>query len=187
MNTSLLHLLSRNWGWILLRGILAILFGIAAFAWPLLTLRVLILLYGAYVLVDGVFSLIAAIKGGSFAPRWWLALTGLIALVAGIGVLLWPGLGALALLMIIGVIAIVRGILEIAGAISLRKHIEGEWLLVLGGLASIIFGMVVLLFPGAGALAMVWVIATYSVVLGFILCILAFRLRGRGISIAAHA
>ncbi|QJE98821.1 HdeD family acid-resistance protein [Luteolibacter luteus] len=180
MNTTLLHLLSRNWGWILLRGILAILFGLMAFGWPLLTLQVLVLLYGAYVLVDGVISLIAAIRGGTFAPRWWLALVGVIGLLAGIALFLWPGLGALALLMFIGAVAIVRGIFEIAGAVALRREIRGEWMLILSGLASILFGAVVMLFPGAGAVGMVWLIAAYSIAFGLILCVLAFRLRSHG-------
>lgn len=186
MDTSLLHSLSRNWGWILLRGILAILFGIAAFAWPLITLKVLILLYGAYVLADGIMAIVAAIQGGALAPRWWLAVVGILGVIAGLILFVRPGFGAFALLMIIGIMAIVRGIFEIVGAISLRRQITGEWLLILGGIASILFGMVVLMFPGAGALAMVWLIAAYSVVIGFLLCALAFRLRSHGRSGAAR-
>lgn len=180
MDTSLLHSLSRNWGWILLRGILAILFGVAAFAWPLITLKVLILLYGAYVLADGVMAIVAAIQGGSLAPRWWMAVVGVLGVIAGFILFLRPGFGAFALLMLIGIMAIVRGIFEIVGAISLRKQITGEWLLILGGIASIIFGMIVMMFPGAGALAMVWLIAAYSVVIGILFCALAFRLRSHG-------
>jgi uncharacterized membrane protein HdeD (DUF308 family) len=187
MNTTLLHLLSRNWGWILFRGILAVLFGVMAFAWPMLTLQVLVLLYGAYVLVDGVISLVAAIRGGTFAPRWWLALAGVIGILAGIALFLWPGLGALALLVFIGAVAIVRGIFEIAGAIALRKEIKGEWMLILSGVASILFGVAVELFPGAGAVAMVWLIAGYAIAFGLILCVLAFRLRSHGRTGLAHA
>lgn len=187
MNTSLLSLLSSNWGWILFRGILSILFGIVAFTWPLITLQVLVLLYGAYVFVDGVIALIAAICGGTLASRWWLALVGIIGILAGLVLFLWPGLGALALLVFIGAVAIVRGIFEIAGAIALRKEIKGEWLLILSGLASILFGVAVELFPGAGALAMVWLIAAYAMAFGLILCVLAFRLRAHGRPRTVHA
>ncbi|WP_050028439.1 HdeD family acid-resistance protein [Verrucomicrobium sp. BvORR034] len=177
MNTSLLHLLSRNWGWLLLRGILSLIFGVLAFTWPLLTLKVLVLLYGAYALVDGVFALVGAITGGSAVPRWWLALIGVVSIAAGVAVLLWPGLSALALLIFMGATAVVRGLFEIAGAIALRKEITNEWLLILSGLASVVFGALVILFPGGGAIAMVWIIAGYSIALGIILSVLAFRLR----------
>lgn len=187
MDTTLLSSLSRNWGWILFRGILAIFFGVMAFGWPMLTLQVLVLLYGAYVLVDGVISLVAAIRGGTFAPRWWLALVGVVGILAGIVLFLWPGLGALALLMFIGAVAIVRGIFEIAGAIALRKEIKGEWMLILSGLASILFGVAVELFPGAGAVAMAWLIAGYAIAFGVILCVLAFRLRAHGKARLTHA
>ena len=177
MNTSLLHLLSRNWGWLFLRGILSLVFGVLAFAWPLLTLRVLVLLYGAYALVDGVFALVCAITGGSTQPRWWLALIGMVSLAAGVAVLLWPGLTALALLVFIGATAVVRGLFEITGAIALRKEITNEWLLILSGLASVAFGILVILFPGGGAIAMVWTIAAYSVAMGILFSVFALRLR----------
>lgn len=180
MKTSLLHILSQNWGWLLLRGILSLVFGVLAFTWPLLTLKVLVLLYGAYALVDGVFALVGAITGGSTVPRWWLALIGMVSLAAGVAVLLWPGLSALALLVFIGATTVVRGLFEIAGAIALRKEIDNEWLLILSGLASVAFGTLVILFPGGGAIAMVWVIAAYSVALGVLLTVFALRLRKHG-------
>lgn len=177
MKTTLLNLLATNWGWILFRGIIAILFGIMAFTWPLLTLKILVILYGAYALTDGIFALIAAFKGGGAMSRWWLALVGILGIAAGIAVFLWPGLSALVLLTLIGVTAIVRGILEIIGALSLRKEIVGEWVLILGGLASIAFGAMVVMFPGGGAVAMVWLIAAYAIAFGLLLSVLAFRLK----------
>ena len=177
MNASLLHLLSRNWGWLLLRGIVSILFALLAFTWPLLTLKVLVILYGAYALVDGVAALIGAITGGSALPRWWLALVGLLGIAAGVVVFLWPGLSALALLIFMGATAVVRGLFEIAGAIALRKEITNEWFLILSGLTSVIFGTLVILFPGGGAIAMIWIIAAYSAALGILLTVLALRLR----------
>lgn len=176
MNTTLLSALSRNWGWVLFRGIVAVLFGILAFAWPAITLFTLVILYGVYVLVDGVSALIAAFKGGTLAPRWWLVLVGLLGIAAGAVVFFWPGISALALLLFIGVVSIVRGVFEVIGAIALRKEITNEWLLILSGLASIVFGVVVVLFPGSGALALIWLIAAYAMAFGFLLIGFAFRL-----------
>jgi uncharacterized membrane protein HdeD (DUF308 family) len=178
MATPVLHLLARNWWLLLLRGIVAVLFGLLAFAWPGLTLISLILLYGAYAGADGILALAAAVRGGTVAPRWWLVLVGLLSLGAAVATFLYPGLTALVLLTFIGVWAIARGVLEIIGAIQLRKEIENEWLLVLSGLMSVVFGALVLARPGAGALALVWIIAAYAIVLGVLLIGFAFRLRG---------
>jgi uncharacterized membrane protein HdeD (DUF308 family) len=180
MKTALLHLLCRNWGWILLRGILAIIFGVMAFAWPLLTLHLLVLFYGAYALADGFVALMAAIMGGTPAPRWWLALIGLLGIAVGVIIFVHPTLSALTLILFMGYVAIVRGVFEIVGAISLRKEISNEWLLILGGVLSVIFGISVVMFPGAGALALIWIIATYAIVIGLLLVGLALRLRRHG-------
>jgi uncharacterized membrane protein HdeD (DUF308 family) len=177
MKTELLHQLAPSWGWILFRGILAILFGIVAFGWPLITLKVLVLLFGAYALVDGVSAIIAAIRGGALVPRWWLVVEGLLGIGAGLAVLFWTGLSALALLIFMGVTAIMRGIFEIVGAIVLRKEISNEWMLALSGLASLGFGLIMVFRPGTGAIAMIWVIATYAVAFGLLLIAFAFRLR----------
>lgn len=152
-------------------------FGVLAIAWPGVTLLTLILFYAAFAIVDGVLSLGAAIRGGGPMPRWWLVLVGLAALAAGIIAIFWPDMTTLAIMMLIGVSAIVRGVFEIAGAIQLRKVIENEWLLILSGAVSILFGIAVLAFPGAAALAMVWVIGIWAVVLGMLTVGLAFRLR----------
>ena len=133
--------LAENWWLVLLRGIAAVVFGVLAFFWPGLTLLTLTLLWGAYALCDGVFALWAAIsgKGGEMAPRWWLAVVGVVGVLAGVGAFLWPGMTTLVLLLFIAVWAIVLGVLQIWGAIQLRKEIEGEWLLILSGLVSIAF------------------------------------------------
>ena len=146
---SLREALGQNWWLVLLRGIAAILFGILAFAWPGLTLLTLTLFWGAFALADGVLSLWAAIsgKGGAIAPRWWLALVGIAGIIAGLLAFFWPGTTALVLLMFIAVWSIVIGVLEIWGAIQLRKEIEGEWWLILGGLVSIAFGVLLLVRP----------------------------------------
>jgi uncharacterized membrane protein HdeD (DUF308 family) len=173
----LAHALAQNWWLLLLRGIAAIVFGLLAFAWPGLTLVTLVLFWGAFVLVDGVCAIIAAIKGGAPAPRWWLAIVGLAGIVAGLLTFLWPVVTALVLLFFIAGWAIAVGAFEIVGAIRLRKEIDNEWLLILGGALSVLFGIVLLALPGAGALAVVWIIGGYAIVYGIILVLLALRLR----------
>jgi uncharacterized membrane protein HdeD (DUF308 family) len=173
----MVHALAKNWWLLLLRGIAAIIFGLLAFAWPGITLLTLILFYGAFALVDGVLAIIAAITGGAPAPRWWLVIVGLLGIAAGLLTFLMPGLSALVLLFFIAGWAIATGVFQIIGAIQLRKEIDNEWLLILGGIISVLFGIGVMLAPGAGALALVWVIGTYAVIIGVLLVALAFRLK----------
>ena len=177
LGSAMVHALAKNWWLLLLRGIAAIIFGLLAFAWPGLTLLTLILFYGAFALVDGVLAIAAAITGGVPGSRWWLAIVGLLGIAAGLLTFLTPGLTALVLLFFIAGWAIVTGVFEIIGAIKLRKEIDNEWLLILGGIISVLFGVGMMLAPGAGALALVWVIGAYSVVMGVIFVALAFRLR----------
>lgn len=174
---SLLHALARNWWLEVLRGVAAIIFGILAFVWPGITLFTLVLFYGAFVLVDGVLAIAAAIMGGNAAPRWWLAIVGLAGIVAGALTFLWPGVTALVLLLFIAAWAIVLGVFEIIGAIRLRKEIEGEWLLILNGAISIVFGLVLLWRPELGALAVVWIIGAYAIILGVIYVLFGLKLR----------
>lgn len=173
----MLHALARNWWLILLRGICAVIFGILTFAMPGVTLVTLILLYGAYALVDGVFALLAAIMGGSPAPRWWLVIIGLAGIAAGIVTFAMPGMTALLLLYFIAFWAIATGVMQIVGAIRLRKEIDHEWMLIASGVISVLFGVFVIAAPGAGALGLLFVIGVYAVVNGIALIILSFRLR----------
>jgi uncharacterized membrane protein HdeD (DUF308 family) len=174
----MLQTLAKNWWMVLLRGIAAIVFGVLAFAWPGLTLLTLVIIYGAYALVDGVIALIAAFSGGAKpAPTWWLIVAGIAGIAAGIATFVWPGITALVLIVFIGVWSIVHGIFEIVGAIKLRKEIDNEWWLILAGVLSVIFGVLVLAMPGAGALALVWVIGAYAIVFGILLVGLSLRLR----------
>jgi uncharacterized membrane protein HdeD (DUF308 family) len=177
LGSAMVHALAKNWWLLLLRGIAAIIFGLLAFAWPGLTLLTLILFYGAFALVDGVLAIVAAITGGVPGSRWWLAIVGLLGIAAGLLTFLTPGLTALVLLYFIAGWAIVTGVFEIIGAIKLRKEIDNEWLLILSGIISVLFGVGMMLAPGAGALALVWVIGAYSVVMGVIFVALAFRLK----------
>ncbi len=176
---ALLGALAENWWLLLLRGIAAIAFGFLAFFWPGLTLLTLIFLWGAYAIVDGVFALWSVIsgKGGEMQSRWWLAIVGLSGVIAGILAFAWPGITGLILLFFIAGWAIATGVFQIVGAIRLRKEIEGEWLLVLGGLLSIAFGVLLIVWPGVGALAVAWVIAWFAIAIGCIYIALAFRLK----------
>jgi len=174
----LLHGLAKNWWLLLLRGIAAIVFGILAFAWPGITLLSLVILYGAYALVDGVLSIAAAIGGGGGAtPRWWLVVVGLLGIAAGLLTFFWPQITALVLLMFIGAWALIHGVFEIIGAIRLRKEIDNEWMLILSGALSVVFGAAMLVMPGAGALALIWVIGAYSIIFGILFVGFAFRLK----------
>jgi uncharacterized membrane protein HdeD (DUF308 family) len=174
----LLHALAENWWLLLLRGIAAIIFGILAFVWPGLTLLTLIFLWGAYAIADGVFALWAAMSGrASMGPRWWLAIVGVAGIIAGLLAFAWPGITGGVLLLFIAVWAIIIGVLEIWGAIQLRKEIEGEWLLVLSGALSILFGAILIARPGVGALAVAWLIGWFAILIGCDFIALAFRLK----------
>lgn len=137
----------------------------------------LIVFFGAYVLIDGVLALVAAFRGGTGVSRGWLIFTGLLGIAAAMGTMLYPGLTALALVLFIGSWSVVRGIFEIIGAIQLRKEISGEWFLILSGIMSIVFGTIVWLMPGPGAVAIVWIIGAYSIAFGAVLTALAFSVR----------
>lgn len=175
----MIGVLARNWWALALRGLFAVLFGVLAFALPGLTLAALVILFGAYSLVDGIFALITAVRAAEAHERWWLfVLEGLAGVAAGLITFMWPGITALVLLFLIAWWAIITGVFEIAAAVRLRKEISGEWALALGGVASVIFGLLLLFRPGVGVLAVIWLIGTYAVVFGLLLLMLAFRLRG---------
>ncbi|KAF1048943.1 HdeD family acid-resistance protein [Xylophilus sp.] len=170
--------LGRHWGWIALRGVAALVFGVLAFVLPGLTLAVLVTVWGVYALIDGVLALVAGLRiRDAGRPLWSLVVVGLLGIAAGVVALLWPGITALTLVLIIGVWSVAIGVFQIVAAVHLRKEIAGEWLHALSGLLSIVFGAFVLVAPGAGALALVWVIAGYAVVFGVLLLGLALRLR----------
>jgi uncharacterized membrane protein HdeD (DUF308 family) len=164
---------ASNWWVFLIRGILAVLFGIMAFALPGLTLSTLVLIYGLYVLADGLM----AIWVGGHARTWGLVLLGILAIFVGIYTFINPGITAVALLYFIAVWAIVRGISEIITGIQLRKEISDEWMMIIGGIISILLGVALFYNPAAGALAMVWLIGAYALISGIVLIVLAFRLR----------
>jgi uncharacterized membrane protein HdeD (DUF308 family) len=171
--------LARYWWVLAIRGVAAILFGIAAFVWPGITLTVLVLLFGAYALVDGIFAVVEGISVRKEQERWWLmVLEGVAGIIIGVLTFLYPSITALVLLYFIAAWAIVTGAFEIAAAIRLRREIEGEWLLALAGIASLIFGVLLVIRPSSGALAVIWLIGAYAIVFGILMLVLAFRLRG---------
>jgi uncharacterized membrane protein HdeD (DUF308 family) len=175
----MVNTLARNWWALAIRGLVAVLFGIVALIWPGITLTALVYLFGAYALVDGVFSIIAAVRDREEREQWWvLLLEGLAGIAAGIVAFIWPGITALVLLFLIAAWAIITGILEIVAAIRLREQIDNEWLLALSGVLSLIFGAILVIAPGPGALAVVWIIGIYAILFGILLILLAFRARG---------
>ncbi len=177
MARPMLHELAKNWWLILLRGICAIIFGVLTFVWPGVTLVTLVLLYGAFALADGIFALGAAIAGRTPEPRWWLALVGILGILAGVVTLFWPGMTAIVLLIFIAAWAIASGVMQIVGAIRLRKEIDDEWLLIASGVLSVLFGLVLLARPGLGALSMIFVIGAFAIVYGILEVMFSLRLR----------
>jgi uncharacterized membrane protein HdeD (DUF308 family) len=176
---GLAAVVSRYWWAIALRGLVAILFGVLALLWPGATLTTLVLLFGAYAVVDGVVAIVVGIREYGERERWWATLLGgLVSLAAGIITFMMPGITALTLLTLIALWAIVRGVFEIAAAIRLRHVIEGEWLLGLAGAVSIAFGVMMIAFPGAGAVAVIWWIGAYAIAVGLMLVALGLRARG---------
>jgi uncharacterized membrane protein HdeD (DUF308 family) len=171
---SILEAFVRNWWVLLIRGILAVLFGIMAFTLPDLTVVTLVLLYGVYAFADG----LTAIFVGASARAWWFVLLGVLGVGVGIFTFIYPGITAVALLYLIAAWAVVRGVFEIVTAIQLRKEISNEWMLIIAGILSVLFGVALVAKPAAGALAVVWIIGTYAFIFGLMMIVLAFRLRG---------
>ena len=171
--------LARNWWLVALRGLAAIIFGVLTIINPAMSLAVLILFFGAYALADGVFTVIAAVMRRGNEPRWVsLLVSGILGILIGVVTLMMPGVTALVLLYIIASWAVIRGIVEIAVALKLRKAIQGEFWLILAGALSVAFGGLLFAFPGTGALAVVLWIGVFAIVFGIVLMALAFRLRG---------
>lgn len=171
--------LARWWWTFIVRGLLAIAFGVLAFFAPGLGIAVLVGLFAAWALIDGVTSLVTGFGSRTTDRSWWLEiLEGIVSIIAGVLALAFPAFAAEVLVIIIGAWAIVTGALEIVAAIRLREQIRGEFWLGLAGLASILFGVILFLFPGVGALSLVWLIGSFALVFGVFLVILGWRLRG---------
>ncbi|SEN65904.1 Uncharacterized membrane protein HdeD, DUF308 family [Nitrosospira multiformis] len=170
------ELLSKSWRSLALRGFISLVFGILAAFWPGITLLWLLVMFAAYALIQGLASAVAAFQSRKTYHDWWLMLLwGVVGIGAGVTAFMLPNLTAVVLVLIIGATALASGIVDIAMAIRLRKVIRGEGFLILNGIISIAFGAFVFFFPGAGALALVWMIALYAIVSGLLLLALAWR------------
>jgi uncharacterized membrane protein HdeD (DUF308 family) len=178
LDTSLLRTLGRAWWLVLLRGVLAIGFGLMAWVWPKLTLFVLVTIWGAYALVDGVVALVAGFRMRTESgPLWSVIFVGLLGTGAGATALLWPGMTALVLLMFIGAWAIAIGTFQIITAVRLRREIDNEWMMGVAGGLLVLLGVLLFVNPGAGWVTLVWVIGGFSIAFGVLLMMLALRLR----------
>jgi uncharacterized membrane protein HdeD (DUF308 family) len=183
LERAMLTFLSKNWWILVLRGVAAIVFGILTFVEPMATIAVLVLFWGAYALVDGVFGIIAAFKGPhKDGFPWWMLIMGIVGIVAGIYTFMVPAITAIALLYVIAIFCIFRGVLEISAAIRLRKEIKNEWWLILAGVASLAFGILLFLNPGTGALALVLYIGAMAIFVGIMEVMFGLKLRNRAAS-----
>jgi uncharacterized membrane protein HdeD (DUF308 family) len=170
--------ITRNWWMVALRGAFAILFGILTIAWPQITVVVLVALFGAWALLDGISAFVAAWRSAEAKQTWWpFLVTGVLGVGAAIVTWVWPQITALSLLYVIAVWAIASGVLQIVAAIRMRKIITNEFWLALAGIGSVVFGLLVLVFPGAGAIGIAWAIGWYAILFGILLVMLGFRLR----------
>ena len=176
----MLPTVSGNWGALAVRGVAAVLFGLTALIWPGLTLAVLIILYGAYAVVDGVFAIVAGLRAGSGTRRWLLLAEGALGILIGLVALFWPGVTAVVLIYLITFWAIFGGILRIFGAVLLRREIDNEWTMALSGVLWVLLGIVLAVSPSAGVVYLAWLIGFFALGAGVMLLVLAFRVRGQG-------
>lgn len=177
----MLENLAQNWWMLLLRGMAAILFGIAVLVWPGIALTTLVLVWGAYALVDGIFAIVMGIRSRTQVEHWWVTvLEGVVGIIAGVVAFVWPGITAVALLYVVAAWAIITGILEIVAAIQLRKEISDEFWLGLSGVLSVLLGVLLVVYPGTGMLSLLWVLALYEIAFGVATIILSFRVRALG-------
>ena len=169
--------LARNWWLIALRGVLGVMFGLLALILPFATILALVLLFSAYMLVDGVFAIYAAVRAARQRENWgFLAFKGAVSIVTAVIAFLWPGLTVFAFVLLIAAWSIVTGCLMLAAAV---RTDDGRWWLMLGGAAATAFGILMILAPLAGAVVLTWWLGAFALVFGIALIILAFRLRSR--------
>jgi uncharacterized membrane protein HdeD (DUF308 family) len=168
---------------LIIRGIIGIIAGIVAFAWPGLTIALLVGIFAAYAFIDGVTNVVlGSSRSSRYGRSWALVVQGIAGIAFGVMTVMWPGVTALVLIWFIAAWAVVTGIFEVAGAIRLRRVISGDWLLVLSGVMSLLFGILVFAFPAAGAVGIAWILGTYAAATGIILVILGVRLRGAAVA-----
>lgn len=176
-NDPFRSLLKQIWWVVLLRGILAVLFGVVALVWPGITVWALVVVFAAYAIIDGIVLVVQSIRDKPEGWGWWLAM-GVVSVLAGLVALFWPGITALALLYVIAFYAILFGITGIVGGVRFRKVPESGWVWsVLAGVLAVLFGIVLLIFPGEGILSLIVLLGIYAILFGVLLVILAFQAR----------
>ncbi|WP_250563062.1 HdeD family acid-resistance protein [Sphaerisporangium fuscum] len=168
----------RHWWVLAIRGVVAIVFGVLALAWPLITLLALVVLFGAWAIVSGIFTLIGAFRGAHSAEfRAWMIVSGVLGIVAGLIAWAWPGITALALLMLIAAYAVIIGAVEIIATVRRHRAGETDWMYLASGVLAVIFGILLFIWPAKGALAVTWLIGVFAIVYGVSLLVLAYRVR----------
>lgn len=176
---NLLQTMAANWWLLLLRGIAAIMFGAMALAWPGLTVYVLLIVFGAYAVFDGIMAIVVAFQRKSEDDNWWVWLAeGALSIIIGLMALFWPAATALAFVIWMAAWAVVSGLLRVIAAIRLRKEIAGEWALGLSGALLIVWGILMAMIPAAGLLSIAWLIGLFALLIGVVMIVLALRLRG---------
>lgn len=175
----MLEKISRTWWMFALRGLVAVIFGILALIWHEQVLQALVLVFGAFALVNGIMTIFAGLSSAPYFSRWWaLLLEGTAGVICGLMGIFMPDITTQALMYLIATWALFTGIFEIVVAIQFRRELENEWMLILGGLLSIAFGILMFIYPAAGAVSITWLIGSYAIIFGISEMIFAFRLRG---------
>jgi len=170
---------SRNWWLFALRGLVAVAFGIVAIVRPEQSMQALVLVFGAFALVDGILTTSVGISTAPFFNRWWaVLLNGVVGIVVGLMAIFMPDITGRALVYVIAIWALLTGVLQIVVAVQFRHVLKDEWMLVLGGMLSILFGVLLFVFPAAGAVSLIWVIGFYAIAFGISEIVFAFRLQG---------
>lgn len=185
----MLSMFTRNWWVFLVRGIAAIAFGIAAFIWPQITLTALVFLFGAYLLVDGVAMLMSVALGYGFTQRntWAVILSGILSIVLGVAAFIWTDTFALSVVYVVAFWSIVTGSLQVIAAYELRRELNNEFWLALGGAFSVVFGILLVVYPAAGMLSLLWLVALWAIVLGASSIALSYRMRSLNSDLANAA
>jgi len=169
--------LAKNWWAFAIRGLIGVLFGIIAFAWPGVTIFSLVIVFAAYAITDGVFAIVAAVRAATHHERWTLfLLEGVVGIIAGVLAFMWPGLTVIVFVTLVAFWALLSGGFMLAAAFRLDTR-HGRWWFALGGVASIVYGALLLAMPGLGAVVLMWWIGAYSLFFGIMMLIGAFRLR----------
>lgn len=173
----MLELLTRRWQLVVLRGVIAVLFGLIAVVWPEITVLALAILWGAYALFDGIAALVMGFGEGSGTDKAYVILLGVLGVGAGVITFLWPAITVVVLLVVIAVWAIISGVMQLAAAVRLRKVVRNEWFLAVSGTVSLVLGVLLIVQPAEGAIALVIAIATFAIAWGVVLIVFGFRLR----------